>query len=607
MTSAVRPHVGGESLSELRVRWTALICALVLPLHTAVAQVVRGIVTERTSGQPLRGVLVSVTAAGDSTNIRHTLTNIRGEFALRLASSGRYIMSAKRVGVTRQSTDVFTLDIGQTRRIDMALDAFEQRLPTINVLESALCFRRTKQKRQIVSLWDEVRTALIATSVSREERLVRGNLSQYERTLEPGGLRILEDRRTVSEGFFDNPMRSLSGDSLAKVGYWGAQDSDTLVFYGPDEEVLLSEAFRSGHCFELLTGRDAIRGFIGLGFRPKGERTKGGIEGSIWIDAGTFELRFVEFRYTNLITIPKSPHLGGQVHYDRHPSGAWFVRRWFIRMPVFPQLVTMDVGLGPGRAQQRPVLWRIQEEGGGLYTPGLKSWETPGSISGTITDSTGQVPLRETVVALSGTPFSTRVDSLGMFRFDSIAPGAYTLLASNPVYSDFGQLAADHPLTLEAGQDFRATMRAIKTSQLETMLCDAARAAAPLFSLEPPPPPPNAATLRVLVSRADSGTALPHVPVWLRWRDPNQKDSTSLREQAQGVSTIRLQGIQSMTDEIGGVTFCGVPSETQLELVMLRSDDDPSFPEGARAVRFASYVLKKGELALRAAYIVPPK
>ena len=592
-------------------RWLSIVVTLMVAIDSASAQVVRGTVTERVTGAPIPGALVSVAGVPDSTSVRHTLTNARGEYGLRLSSGGRYQVSAKRIGVARYTSEVVTLRDGETRRMDIVLDQFEHKLPVVNVVETGLCFRRNEQKGRIVALWDEVRTALIATGVTREEQLLNGFLSRYIRTLEPSGLRILEDRRSVSEGFFERPIRSISGDSLQKVGYWGTQDADTLVFYGPDEEVLLSTAFRSGHCFELITGRDAIRGFIGLGFRPKGPNLKGGIEGTIWIDAGNFELRFVEFRYTNLITIPRSPHLGGQVHYEQHPSGAWLVRRWFIRMPVFPEVFTVGVESGPGRLPARPTLWRILEEGGSLYSAGLRSWETPGSITGVITDSTGLVPLRGTVVALSGTPFSTEVDSLGRFRFDSIAPGAYTLLASNPDYAVFGQLADDEPLTLEAGKEHRAAMRAITTTQLRTTICDAARAAAPLFSRAPPPPPAGAATVRVLLTRADSGSALTRFPVWLRWVDPVQLDSANPRTFQQmmqdGVKKTRLQGIQSITDEIGGVTFCGVPPETALEVVMLRGDDDPSYPDGARAVRITSFVLKRGELALRSFSVTPPK
>jgi hypothetical protein len=100
----------------------------------------------------------------------------------------------------------------------------------------------------------------------------------------------------VAEGLYDRPMRSISGDSLAKVGYWRTQDADTMVFYGPDAEALLSDAFQSGHWFEFVQGSGTRRGFLGITFRPRRVRNMGGINGTIWIDASSFELRFVEFR-----------------------------------------------------------------------------------------------------------------------------------------------------------------------------------------------------------------------------------------------------------------------------------------------------------------------
>ena len=362
---------------------TLVIFALSVSFRTAGAQVIRGVVIERVSGVPLRGTLISVASVTDSLRpggIRHTLTNARGEYALRLASDGRYVLTAKRIGVARHSSSEFSLGEGETKRIDLAIDPFEQKLPTVNVIDFNLCFRRSEQRAQIAALWDEVRTALQATGVSGEEQLVSGVLSRYVRTLEPLSLRILEDRRTVFEGLFERPMRSISGDSLAKVGFWRAQDRDTLVFYGPDDEALLSAAFSGGHCFALVTGKDAPRGLIGLGFQPRRPDVKGGIDGTIWIDVGTFELRYVQFQYTNLITLPANPNLGGQVHYERHPSGAWLVRRWFIRMPLFPEVVIAAANAGR-RGRQQPTVWRLMEEGGSLYSPGLRSWEAPGTIS----------------------------------------------------------------------------------------------------------------------------------------------------------------------------------------------------------------------------------
>jgi hypothetical protein len=576
------------------VRCLAAILAFTTVSPSLGAQVVRGVVTERVSGEPLAGVVVSVASIPDSLRpggIRHALTNLRGEYALSLPRAGEFSLSAKRIGVARFSEPPFHLRVGETRRVNIALERFEHRLPQVRVAETNLCIPKQDQLRTILSLWDEARTALIASEVSARDHLLSGWLSQYQRSLEPRTLRILQDQRSVAEGLYDRPMRSISGDSLAKVGYWRTQDADTMVFYGPDAEALLSDAFQSGHCFEFVQGSGTRRGFLGITFRPRRVRNMGGINGTIWIDASSFELRFVEFRYTNLITIPSNPHLGGEVHFLRHDSGAWVVRRWFIRMPQFPEIRPGIVTRG-GVVRPQPYVYRVIEHGGGLFTPGLVTWEKPGRIEGTVLDSTGRAPLRGTTVSLSGTPFSVEVDSSGRFRFDSIPPGAYTLLASHRTYADLGQLVDDEPLNVLAGETYRSRMQAVTTSALISILCDGRK-------VEPPE-----ATLRVLLTHSDSATALSGLPVWLRWPDPKHK--APLNPITPGIEQ-PLLGAQSTTDANGAVTFCGVLPDTRLELVMLRSDDDPENPYGSRVVRITTFVVLPGDLAIRAASARPPR
>src|SRR5574339_573849 len=117
-------------------RWAPGFLAFCIALQSTGAQVVRGTITERVSGRPLAGVLVSVASASDSTVTRHTLTNVRGEYALRLSSGGQYVLSAKRIGVARHTTNAMMLREGETRRIDIVLDQFEHKLPVVNILET---------------------------------------------------------------------------------------------------------------------------------------------------------------------------------------------------------------------------------------------------------------------------------------------------------------------------------------------------------------------------------------------------------------------------------------------------------------------------------------
>lgn len=586
------------------MRRLAALLLVAISASVARGQVVRGVVTERVSGAPLTGVLIEIANIPDSLReggIRRTLTDARGQFAVRLPAGGRFVLSAKRIGVARQSTTPFALGVGESRNVSLQLDAFEFKLPTVNVVETNLCFRKPAQQRQILGLWDEVRTALLAAEVTRDEQRLTGWLTKYVRNLEPISLRILDDRRSVAEGLFERPMRSIDGDSLAKVGYWYKQDEDTLAFHAPDEQALLSPGFRAGYCFELVPGNDDQKGMIGLTFRPRSSKPMGGIEGAIWIDAGNFELRFIDFRYTNLITMPPNPHIGGQVHYLRHESGGWLVRRWFIRMPLFPTVTSLASIRFGVHARQTPSVYRLVEEGGGLFTPGLRGWETPGTIEGVMTDSTGLAPLRNTVVSLSGTPFSTEVDSLGRFRFDSIPPGAYTLLASHSAYADLGTLADDEPLTLSAGQTYVTRLTALTTAKIAETLCVAQKVEQP------------STVLRILAVHYDSGGVLAGIPIWLRWADSTTRDPLDWTQPRSVYNFdmkpaevgMRFSGLESITDADGAAVFCGIPPDKKLELVLLRSDDSPDNLYGARVTRVTTFIVRPGEVTSRTVRIRP--
>ena len=155
---------------------------------TAHAQVVRGTVTERVSGQRLSGVVVSVASATDSSGpggIRHALTSVTGEFAITIPGAGSYVLSAKRIGVARFSTPVFEMRSGESRRFEVVLERFEQRLPNVAVSATNLCLPRRDQLKTFVALWDEARTALIASELSVEDMRITGWLSQYQRSLDP--------------------------------------------------------------------------------------------------------------------------------------------------------------------------------------------------------------------------------------------------------------------------------------------------------------------------------------------------------------------------------------------------------------------------------------
>src|SRR5687767_8968415 len=228
-------------------RRLAMLAALVAtPLP---AQVVRGRVAEVNQAGPVAGALVSLLADTGETAIVSVLTSPAGEYAIRATLPGPYRISVKRIGVRRFVSPVFELAAGETRALDVQLDAVAQTLPEVEV--SGLCVNRPRDLRRVSSLWDEARTALEATEISMRDSLTQTMISRYAGELDPSSLRVLFDWRSDARVLVEQPFTSLSGDSLSAIGYWHNLPGDSVEFLAPNARALASNAFIRDHCFGL--------------------------------------------------------------------------------------------------------------------------------------------------------------------------------------------------------------------------------------------------------------------------------------------------------------------------------------------------------------------
>ena len=358
---------GGPEVPFMPRLVSCLAILLAAPWVTIGAQNVRGVVREQASGTPLAGVLISLLREDRPESVMVTaLSNDRGVYFLRAPQPGRYRLGAKRLGVRRFESEAIELVASQDVERDVELEALAYRLPTVTVASRALCVRRADQAGRVASLWDEIRTALTATQVSLRDRLVRARVVRYVHELDALSLRVLAERmRRQTDGVVERPFVSLPGDALSRGGYWRVLPNDSISYYAPDADVLLSAAFARDHCFGVADGRGERAGLTGLSFEPASGRDVPDVRGTIWIDARTFELRQVEFRYSRLPVATSNRNIGGEVHFARLPSGAWIVERWFIRMPRYADRPTTRTTGVPG---QRPVveyrLMGLLEEGG---------------------------------------------------------------------------------------------------------------------------------------------------------------------------------------------------------------------------------------------------
>src|SRR5262249_53043076 len=121
-----------------------------------------------------------------------------------------------------------------------------------------------------------------------------------------------------------------------RTGYVVSDTSGT-TYYAPDAEVLLSDFFAAAHCFHLVEPpRSAgVSSLIGVAFQPLRDRpVLHDIDGTLWLDRTSAELRTLEFRYTGLPDYVAPANPGGKVEFLRLSDGGWLVSRWSVRMPV---------------------------------------------------------------------------------------------------------------------------------------------------------------------------------------------------------------------------------------------------------------------------------
>jgi hypothetical protein len=533
--------------------------ALTVAPGLAWGQVVRGTVTERASATPIVGALVTLEpVSGDSSAAVSVLSNARGDYAIR-ASAGRFRLSAKRIGVQRFVSEPFALTAGETKVVDVSLEALAFRLPEVRVVDADMCVLRESDRQRVSSLWDEARTVLRAAQISLRDRLFEGHLTRYVRALQPRTMRVLEESFSERRGMIDRPFVSLSGDSLSRVGYRRTV-GEFEYYYAPDADVLVSSAFRRDHCYGVVEGRGDRRGMTGIVFEPTAGRTIPDVRGTIWLDARTFELRQVDYRYTQLPDFEGADRVGGEVYFGKLDNGAWVTSRFTMRYPQYARPVSpVDAHTRIPSVIIRPTMHRLIEEGGMVFTSGLRLFDRPATITGVVLDSAGQ-PFPGTTVRLGGTPFTMQSDSAGRFRLDSLPANRFTLIAEHPAYTQLGSFVGDEAVDLREGSVTNTTIRAPSGRELLQRVCD-----------EKPLKDDNGA-VRVVVMDSTTARPLPSLRVWLRWVGRY----VGARGRPESLAAAEVGGTETLTDASGVATFCDVPPDVQLVFSAVRSDGRPA-------------------------------
>ena len=386
---------------------------------------------------PIAGALVVLIDASGRTLVQ-TASRENGDYSVTAPTPGSYRAQVLQIGWRPTIAGPFALRAGVTTPANIDVTGARIPLDAIVVTDRSDCRVRPDSAASAFILWDEARKALTAATMTRAEPLTM-SVSRTEQNLDRGGSRVLWDSTKMQVGQSLNPFSSLAPEVLARSGYMSSDADGNKTYWGPDATVLLSESFLSSHCIRpetpsVQTG-DSAR-LIGVAFSPVAKR-RGivEVEGVVWLDRSTAELREIVYRYVNNTTVIDRAEPGGRIEFLRIPGGRWIVHRWSIRVP------STITGVRRAEPSGIPGMTRadtpVEDLTGIRLTSGQVSeirrgadvlWERGRvTLVVRIVDSLTSQPLRGVLVRAAQSPSATASDSAGTVRLDRVAPGPLTV------------------------------------------------------------------------------------------------------------------------------------------------------------------------------------
>jgi tetratricopeptide (TPR) repeat protein len=212
---------------------------------------------------------------------------------------------------------------------ELKRDSAPPRLPQVKVSAKTPCQVHPENALETADLWDAAQRTLEGTTRSDSGTptlLVR----EWRRTLD-FRFEVRSEHSDTSEVHTRHPFEKPAPANLERAGYIQRQGW-SIVYYGPDPELLLSERFLRNHCFRRVAGEGAMAGLAGLAFAPLPGTRVADVTGVLWVDPERQELRTLEYTWLNPPAEASAPGIGGRADFARLLGTGWIVQRWNIRM-----------------------------------------------------------------------------------------------------------------------------------------------------------------------------------------------------------------------------------------------------------------------------------
>lgn len=544
------------------MRFAPVCCFLILPAlllgrpARAQGQTILVEVTEVETGRPIGGAFLSLLRE-DGALIRHALTNNQGRFLFAAPDGGPFSIQAEMIGRQTRSASGLVPGSAGSRNVELRLPIRAIQLEGIEVQAEGRCQLRPEEATTTAQVWDEARKALEVQQWAEAERVLEFALESYSRDLDPHTLEVLSEERRSSRSVSRNPVQSLPPEVLVQGGFVQQVDEGSYDFFAPDPRVLLSDPFLDTHCLQ-VTRSSQHPGSVGLSFEPVDLNGTPDIQGVLWVSTDDWRLQSLDYVYTWSPYAQARGRARGRVEFEALPSGAWIVRRWWIRMPAVAQRTGVQRWGGDGFEVigYREVGGEVSEIST-LHRVSLieASWAT---LTGTVWDSTRAQPLEEAQVYLRGTGYSIETDSLGHFELSGLPEGRYTAVFLHPRLDSLDVAMRGAEVRLAPGTRTDLTMTIPSRETLAAAACEGMG-----YGRE-------TATIVGTVTLGQSGSVVRGARIEVTWHPALSRGGNGnghARERQDILTFGDRIGLETATNLKGWYTACGVPSDLEVELL----------------------------------------
>jgi Carboxypeptidase regulatory-like domain len=324
-------------------RWVTLLLAInviaATTMHAQGTNQVR-VRLQMPDGTAISGALVALLDARDSV-VAEGLSTEAGTRALRVPT-GAYRLRVRRIGYLPYVSSGVT--VPHEGEVVLRIESPRVALQGIVVNSKSHCTRSDPDARPLATVWEEIDKALKSSQLTLDDLAGIGRARIYRKEVASNGPVISADTNVFQIGD-RRPFGAIDPESLARNGYVIGDEQKGWHYFAPDDVVLLSEQFANTHCFRLV--REPSRpGEIGVSFEPAPERKLADVEGVLWVDEATSELREIVFHFANAKAFSRFG-AGGFTHFRRMASGSWIVDAWELSAPRLELRQSQGSGL-PG-------------------------------------------------------------------------------------------------------------------------------------------------------------------------------------------------------------------------------------------------------------------